>query len=84
MSDEERPVQGDKIMTPFETLRSDKTAFSVVSLHEADVADKSYWAAQTPRARLETLEFMRQVAYGYDPLTARFERVLEAIKRPSR
>jgi hypothetical protein len=84
MPDDERAVQGDKkIPTPLETLRLDKTAFSVVSLREADAADKAYWTAQSPRARLEAPEFMRQVAYGYDPLTARLERVLEVIKRPS-
>jgi hypothetical protein len=85
MSDDKRDVHRDKrVLTPLETLRLDKTAFSVVSLHEADAANKAYWAVQSPQARLEALEFMRQVAYGYDPLTARLERVLEVIKRPSR
>ena len=67
-----------------ETLRLDKSAFCVVTLHEADAADKAYWAAQSPVARLEALEFMRQVAYGYDTLIARLERVLEVVERPSR
>jgi hypothetical protein len=84
MPDEESAAHGDKrALTPMETLRLDKTAFTVVSLHDADVADKAYWAAQSPRFRLEALEFMRQVAYGYDPITARLERVLEVVERPS-
>ncbi len=75
---------GDRVLTPMETLRLDKTAIKTISLQEADAADKAYWAAQTPRFRLEALEYMRQVAYGYDPVTARLERVLTVITRPSR
>jgi hypothetical protein len=82
MPDDERTIHGGKeVLTPLEFLRLDKTAFAVVSLHEADAADKAYWATQSPRARLEALEFMREVAYGYDPVTARLERVLEVIER---
>jgi hypothetical protein len=69
---------------PLDSIRMDKTAFSVVSLFEADAADKAYWRAQSPQARLEALELMRQVAYGYDPATARLERVLEVVERPPR
>src|SRR5271167_329306 len=83
-NDESTAHDGERALTPMETLRLDKTAFTVVSLHDADAADKAYWAAQSPRFRLEALEFMRQVAYGYDPITARLERVLEGTKRPPR
>ena len=62
----------------------DKTAFSVVSLDQADAEDKAYWRAQSPQARLEALELMRQVMYGYDPISDRVERVLEVVKRPPR
>ncbi len=55
----------------------DKTAFSVVPLSQADSDDKAYWGSQTPMARLEALEFMRQVVYGYDPIGDRIQRVLE-------
>jgi hypothetical protein len=70
-----------KVLTPFQSIRLDKTAFSVVSLRDAGALDKAYWAAQSPQARLEALELMRQVVYGYDPVTARLERVLGTIKR---
>jgi hypothetical protein len=78
------PTDGpsDKRVVTVESIRMDKSAFSVISLHEADADLKAYWKAQTPRARLEALELMRQVAYGYNPLTARLERVLEVVKRP--
>jgi hypothetical protein len=61
--------------------RMDKTAFSVVDL-EAESDEKTYWIAQTPKARLEALEMLRQVMYGYDPATARLQRVLEIVERP--
>jgi hypothetical protein len=69
-------------VSPLDAIRMDKTVFSVVSsFEEAEEADKAYWAAQTPAARLEALELMRQVVFGYDPLTARMERVIEVVKR---
>jgi hypothetical protein len=70
--------------SPLQSIRMDKTAFSVVSLSEADSADKAFWAAQSPTARLQALEVMRQVAYGYDPATTRLERVLEVAERVPR
>jgi hypothetical protein len=72
-----------KKVVALDSVRIDKTAFSVISLHEADADLKAYWKAQTPYARLVALELMRQVAYGYDPHTARLERVLEVVERPS-
>jgi hypothetical protein len=72
---------GKRVIT-LESVRMDRTAFSVISLYEADADLKAYWKAQTPRARLEALELMRQVAYGYNPLTARLQRILEIVKRP--
>jgi hypothetical protein len=55
--------------------RVDRTAFSVVSLYD-DPGDKAYWLSKTPEERLEAQEYMRQMAYGYDPATARLQRVL--------
>jgi len=52
----------------------DKTSFSVVSL--ADEPDeKNYWLSRTPQERLQTVELLRQLNYGYDPATARLQRV---------
>jgi hypothetical protein len=73
-----------KFITPLDSIRLDKTAISVISLHDADADDKAHWQAQSPHARLEALELMRQVMYGYDPITDRIERVFEVIERPSR
>jgi hypothetical protein len=85
MQDNHRIHQAEPApIRPLDSVRMDKTVFSVVSLFEADEADKAYRRTQSPQARLEALELMRQVAYGYDPATARLERVLEVVERPPR
>ena len=61
----------------------DKTAFSVVSLHD-DSDEKAFWSTQTPAARFEALEFLRQVAFNYDPTTTRLQRVLEVAQLAGR
>lgn len=59
-------------------VRLDKTKFEVFSsFEEADAADRAYWHSRTPEERLLALELMRQSAYGYDPATARLQRVFE-------
>ena len=61
--------------TQEELLKVDRTSFVVTSLHESD--EKEYWLSKTPEERLQALELMRQIVYGYDPATARLQRVLE-------
>lgn len=63
-------------------FRFDRTVFSTVSsFEEAAEADNRYWWAQSPEKRLRALEYMRQVAYGYDPATIRLQRVFEAAEQ---
>ena len=62
--------------------KMDKTAFSVTTLFEKS-GDKEYWLSKTPQERLEALELMRQINYGYDPTTARLQRVLEIAELTS-
>ena len=61
--------------------KMDKSAFSVVSLEEADKDEMEYWLSKTPYERLDALETLRQIFYGYDPTTIRFQRVLEITER---
>jgi hypothetical protein len=84
MPDDDPAIPAKKLRTPLEALRMDKTAFSVISLKDADGDDKEFWRTQSTTARLQALEFMRQVMYRYDPITDRVERVLEVIKRSPR
>jgi len=66
-------------MSLLQTMRMDKSVFSVADL--SDESDEvAYWQTQTPIARLEALELMRQVMYGYDPSTTRLERFFEVVE----
>jgi len=65
------------------TSRMDKTVLEVRSLDEQG-DDLSYWASNTPLERLEAVEFMRQVMYGYDPSTTRTETVSTVAQQSPR
>jgi len=60
------------------TTRLDRSAFEIVSLDDAG-DDVAYWRTKTPEERMEALELMRQIIYGYDPATTRLQRVLEIV-----
>ena len=67
-------------MDKFHFPEIQRTAFTVASaLEESD--EKSYWLSKTPCERLEAVELMRQILYGYDPSTTRLQRVLEIAQR---
>ena len=70
-------------MSEIDPLRMDKTAFSVGRLSDRS-DEKEYWLARSPLERLEAVEIMRQIVYGYDPSTARLQRVLETAQRAPR
>ncbi len=58
----------------------DKNSMSVASL--TDASDEiHYWLKKTPTDRLQSLELMRQILYGYDPVTTRLQRVFEVAER---
>ena len=61
-------------MSLLKTLKMDKSVISVQPLDEQG-DDRTYWSSKTLEERLQALEFMRQVMYGYDPATARLQRV---------
>jgi len=59
-----------------------RTAFTIGSLFEKS-DEKSYWLSKSPYERLEAVELMRQIIYGYDPSATRIQRVLEVTQRSS-
>ena len=63
-------------MSLVQDMKMDKTQFSVARLSE-ESDEAAFWQTQSPEARLEALELMRQVMYGYDPSTARLEKLFE-------
>jgi hypothetical protein len=68
------------LMDNFDFLRVDRTAFTVSSLSDPS-DEKEYWLSKTPEERLEAVELMRQIIYGYDPSTTRLQRVFEVAQR---
>ena len=59
-----------------------RTAFTVASLFDQS-DEKSYWLSKAPYERLEAVELMRQIIYGYDLSATRLQRVFEATQRSS-
>jgi len=64
----------------FPKVRRD--AFTVASAFDKS-DEKSYWLSRTPYERLEAVELMRQIIYGYDPSAIRLQIVLEVTQRSS-
>ena len=56
-----------------------KTIFSIDSLNSKK-SDKEYWFSKTPLERLEFVEYLRQINYGYDQATSRLQRFLEVAE----
>jgi hypothetical protein len=54
----------------------DKSAFVVASLFD-ESDEKAYWLTLTPQERLQALEWLRQVIYGYNASSLRLQRVFE-------
>jgi hypothetical protein len=67
-------------MDKFDFPKVRRDVFKVASLFEPSDA-KEYWLSKTPQERLEAVELMRQIIYGYDPTTTRLQRVFEVAQR---
>lgn len=61
--------------------KMDKTAFSTGTFGDEN-DEPACWCRATIAQRLDGIEFMRQVAYAYDPNTTRLQRHLEIIECP--
>jgi hypothetical protein len=62
-----------------QTARMDKTVLSVTSLTD-EPNDRDFWLSKTPEERLAAVELLRAITYGYDPATARLQRVLSVAQ----
>ena len=49
----------------------------LLTQEEAALEDRTFWHSKTPAERLAAAEQLRQIAYGYDPITARIQAVVE-------
>lgn len=77
--DQENPRRTE----PTEFPRVDRSIV-LVGTDLNDSGDKEYWLRRTPLERLEAVELLRQIAYGYDPATTRLQRILEIAEFPPR
>ena len=69
-------------MSGIDQLRVDRSILTECSFREASLAGKAYWLSRSPDERLEHVELLRQLNYqGYDPATARLQRILSVIER---
>lgn len=73
------PNGANKVMRPLDSLKVDKTVLSVAPLTDRS-DDKRYWHAQSPEARLQAAETLRQLNYGHSQSTARLQRVFEVTQ----
>lgn len=76
----------DPARTSMKTLinvKVDRSALTVSGLRDTH-GERSYWHARTPFERLQAVETLRQLNYGYDQSTARLQRVLEITQRAAR
>ena len=68
-------------MDEFDFPKVRRDVFKVTSLFDRS-DDKEYWLSKTPQERLEAVELMRQIIYGYDPSAAKLRRdVFEIVQR---
>jgi len=57
----------------------DRAAYDVGTI-ESETHERDYWRDKSPGERMDALELMRQIIYGYDPTTTRLQRVLEIVE----
>jgi len=63
---------------PLLAVRMDKSVLTFGTLDDDDT--RAYWAARTVEERVEAMELMRMINYGYNPITDRLQRVLEVVE----
>jgi hypothetical protein len=52
----------------------------LLTKEEAEQEDRTFWHSKTPAERLAAAERLRQIAYGYDPITARIQDVAQIVE----
>jgi hypothetical protein len=70
-------------MESLDHIKVDRTVMDSHNLTDR-VSDREFWLSRTPAERFEALEVLRQIAYGYDPATARLLRILEVAELEQR
>jgi len=58
----------------------DRSYFKISGLEDKS-DETAFWQSKTPQERLEAIEIMRQIIYGYNPSTTRLQRVFEIAQQ---
>ena len=66
-------------MNVVQTARVDRSALEIASLEEHE-SERRYWRAKSTQERMQALELMRQIIYGYDPATTRLQGFFEVAQ----
>jgi hypothetical protein len=72
--DDEAPTTDD----PLAAVRMDKSVLTFGAFDDDDT--RAFWSSRTVDERLEAMELMRMINYGYNPITDRLQRVLEVVE----
>ncbi len=68
---------------PLNFERLDRTMAGVSTFEELEQETRAFWHSRTPEERLQYVEKLRQMNWGYDPTTTRLQRVLAVVERPA-
>lgn len=63
---------------PLAAVKMDKSVLTVGTFDDDDT--RAFWSSRTVEERLEAMELMRMINYGYNPITDRLQRVLEVVE----
>ncbi len=63
-----------------EKLNMDKKSISIVNGFDNGDA-RQYWHTASPSKRMQFIEIMRQINYGYNPVTDRLQRILTVVEK---
>ena len=72
--DDEAPTTND----PLAAVRMDKSVLTFGTFDDDDT--RVFWASRTVEERLEAMELMRMINFGYNPITDRLQRILEVVE----
>ena len=70
-------------MKAIDTFKMDKSVLFQLYPFLKNQTKGNTGTRKTPYERLESVELMRQINYGYDPTTTRLQRVLEVAQLTS-
>jgi hypothetical protein len=77
-------MSNDRLKKPYysEFPRIDRSVIKVGRIFD-ESDEKAFWLGKSPIERIEAIEFLRGIAFGYDPNSARLQRFLEIDEFPS-